>query len=373
MTHYEKIFSVNIRKYRKKFGLTQKMLAEATGYSEKTVSKWETEGCIPSVDSLFQIASVFNINLNTLFQDHETVYYLGIDGGGTKTAFALSDDTGKIIRQLQLGPCNPFDVGLETTKNVLKSGIHQICLEISPDQIFMFAGIAGVVSGNYREPIEEFLHEFHFAHAELGSDNENIIAAGLGEQDGITMILGTGICSYVVQSGQYHRISGWGYLFDEGGSGFNIGRDALSRYFSVCDGSGLPTSLTDRIEERAKCDPGVLLNQLYEGGKKVIASYADLVFEEAEKGDAVSCFILRRNMDEVARIIRAARAHFPEDNSALPVVLAGGLTKQPLLLTYLREALGDMTGIELKILSVSPVEGALQKAKYIGKRLRKYE
>ena len=42
MTVYEKVFSYNIRKYRKQYNLTQKMLAEATGYSEKTVSKWVT-------------------------------------------------------------------------------------------------------------------------------------------------------------------------------------------------------------------------------------------------------------------------------------------------------------------------------------------
>ena len=370
MTHYEKIFSTNIRKYRKKFGLTQKMLAETIGYSEKTVSKWETEGCLPSIDTLFQIASVFHIDLNTLFQDHETVYYLGIDGGGTKTAFALSDSTGRIIRQLRLGPCNPFDVGIESTKTVLKTGIYQICQDISPAQIFMFAGIAGAVSGNYGEDLREFIQEFHFAGAEIGSDNENIIAAGLGDQDGITMILGTGICCFVVQNGQYHKISGWGYLFDEGGSGFNIARDAFSQYFSCRDGSGHPTSLVTAIEERAECDPGTLMNSLYEGGKRVIASYADLVFKEAEKGDAVSCSIIKRNVAEVVRIIRSARAHFSQSNYVVPVILAGGLTEQPLLISYLKDALGDTPGIELNILSVSPVEGALKKAKYIQKEGR---
>ena len=231
----------------------------------------------------------------------------------------------------------------------------------------LFAGIAGSTTGTYYERLLAFIREFHFAAAELGSDNENIIAAGLGEQDGITMILGTGVCSFAVRNGQHHRIAGWGYLFDEGGSGFNIARDAFSRCFSACDGSGMPTSLTARVEERAGCDLRTLMNRLYEGGRKVIASYADLVFEEAEKGDGAACSILRRNMAEAARIIRAARAYFPQDAGSVPVVLAGGLTEQPLLLPCLREALGDTDGLDLKILSVSPVEGALQKAKYIWK------
>ena len=122
MTPYEKVFSTNIRKYRKQYGLTQKMLAEATGYSEKTVSKWETDGCIPQIESLIRIASVFRISLDTLFQGKETMYFMGIDGGGTKTAFALADHTGTVLRTLRLDPCNPFDVGLENTKSVLKTG-----------------------------------------------------------------------------------------------------------------------------------------------------------------------------------------------------------------------------------------------------------
>lgn len=303
MTPYEKVFSTNIRKYRKQLGLTQKMLAEATGYSEKTVSKWETDGCVPQIDSLIRIASVFHINLDTLFQGNETMYFLGIDGGGTKTAFALADPTGTILRSFRLEPCNPFDVGIENAKTVLKNGISQICDGIPLSSVVLFAGLAGGKAGNFADTFADFFNEFHFAASQIGSDNENIIAAGLHGRDGITMIMGTGVCSYVVKNNTYHRVAGWGYLFDEGGSAYNIGRDALSKYFSACDGSGEETSLSRRIEEMTGDNPSVLLNDLYEGGKKVIASYARLVFEEAEKGDTVSLAILHRNTDYLRQTV----------------------------------------------------------------------
>lgn len=113
-------------------------------------------------------------------------------------------------------------------------------------------------------------------------------------------------------------------------------------------------------------NPSVLLNDLYAGGKKVIASYARLVFEEAEKGDTVSLAILHRNMEEAARIIHAARTHFSEDAN-VPVILAGGLTERAPLLPMLKEALGDTGKFQIEILSVPPVEGALQKAKELWK------
>ena len=66
--NYEKSFSVNVRRLRKKLNITQKSLADAIGYSEKTVSKWETEGSIPSIDALFRIANIFRVGLEELFR-----------------------------------------------------------------------------------------------------------------------------------------------------------------------------------------------------------------------------------------------------------------------------------------------------------------
>lgn len=372
MTPYEKVFSTNVRKYRKQFGFTQRALAEVTGYSEKTVSKWETEGCIPPVESLIRISSVFHIDLNTLFLGDETMFYLGIDGGGTKTAFALADHTGKIQRSLRTAPCNPFDIGIEKAKEVLKDGVYRICEGIPLSSVSMFAGLAGGKAGNFTDTFDAFFGSFNFALSKTGSDNENIIAAGLDGRDGITVILGTGICSYVVQNGQYHRIAGWGYLFDEGGSAYNIGRDALSMYFSACDGSGEETALTLRIGEVTGNNPSSLLNTLYEGGKKEIASYAVLVFEEAEKGDEVATSILRRNMKEAARIIQAARSYFPHD-AQIPVILAGGLTEQRMLLPLLTEELDDVNnvqGIQIETLTVPSVEGAIKIAMDLWKEQR---
>jgi len=94
---YEKAFSINVRRLRKKLNITQKSLADNIGYSEKTVSKWETEGSVPSIEALFRVANIFRVSILELFRCDEAIYYLGIDGGGTKTEFALSDPNGKIV------------------------------------------------------------------------------------------------------------------------------------------------------------------------------------------------------------------------------------------------------------------------------------
>ena len=90
---------------------------------------------------------------NTFFReceklsDAEIKYFLGIDGGGTKTEFVLIDANNKQIASLVFGPTNPIDIGIENALGVLQQGINQICKGIRNKEISVFAGLSG---GNYR-------------------------------------------------------------------------------------------------------------------------------------------------------------------------------------------------------------------------------
>lgn len=367
--NYEKSFSVNVRRLRKKLNITQKSLADAIGYSEKTVSKWETEGSIPSIDALFRIANIFRVGLEELFRCDESVYYLGIDGGGTKTELALSDPEGKIVSRLFMDGCNPNTVGIERTKRIIEDGIIQACNNVPLSSVVVYAGIAGCASEIYADEIKTMLEKMSFAAFDVGSDNNNIVAAGLGEGEGITMILGTGICSYVVKKEETKRIAGWGYLFDNGGSAFHIGRDAINAYFSAYDGTGEETTLVQRIKQTFGYSNEELLKYLYSGGNKLVSSYAMYVFEEAEKGDKVSVSILKKHIAEIARLIRASLSHFSDYDKKIPVILGGGLTNQALLLPYLLDELvDDIKSCSIQVLDVPPVNGALELAKALWRK-----
>ena len=367
--NYEKAFSINIRRLRKKLGMTQKALADAIGYSEKTVSKWETEGSIPSIEALFKVANILRVSIVELFKCDEIIYYLGIDGGGTKTELVLSDSDDKTVSRLVLDGCNPNTVGIERTKQIIENGIREVCNDVPLSSVAVYAGIAGCASGNYADEIKAMLEKMSFAACEVGSDNNNIVAAGLGDNEGITMILGTGICAYVVKKNETKRIAGWGYLFDNGGSAFHIGRDAINAYFSAYDGTGDETSLVENIKQTFSGSNADFLKYLYDGGNKLVSSYAMCVFEEAEKGDFVSANILKKNMAEVAKIIRQSLSHFSARNEKIPVIIGGGLTNQKLLLPHLENALGeDLEKCDIQILSVPPVQGALELAKELWRK-----
>ena len=62
-------FGENLKKYRKKEGLTQRELAEKLGYTEKSVSKWESMQSIPDLDKILLLAQVFAVSTDYLLKE----------------------------------------------------------------------------------------------------------------------------------------------------------------------------------------------------------------------------------------------------------------------------------------------------------------
>lgn len=354
-------FSNNLYTHRKRLGITQRELGEMLNFSEKTVSKWEIGASIPSADVLLRMSEIFNISIDALLKSSCKRLYLGIDGGGTKTALELTDENGKILNFLETDGCNPFDVGIDSSKTVLKDAIHKICSKVTMSDVVCFAGIAGGTSGNNKSVYEEFFKEFNFAAAYNGSDNENVVSAGLGTGDGISVIMGTGICAYRVKNGVMNRISGWGYLIDDGGSAYNIGRDGLAAAYAQADNTGKPTLITDMILNEND-DLNAVLSDIYGLGKKKIASYAPLVFEAEKQGDKIAAGIIKRNMKVAAHIIETAAQPF--ENTPVRVVIAGGLIKQSGLIDRIKRELETPDKFDISCLNVPPVKGAVRLAKH---------
>ena len=362
MTEYDARFAENLRRLRRERGLTQRALAEALGYSEKTVSKWECASGLPDIDGLFAVTKYFNTTVESLFFDNRMRYYLGIDGGGTKTALLLTDGEGNVIRREYADACNPMDIGLERAKDILRRAIGDICHTVPMSSVTMFAGIAGAGSDAAKQEMHRFFASFGFGRFENDSDNRNILEAGLGERDGISVIVGTGICAFAKCEGKLNRIGGWGYFVDRGGSGFNLGRDALDAYFSAYDGTGEMTLLTELIEEKTNCLPETLVGRIYSGGKAYVASFAPLVTEAFLRGDAAADAILERNASCAARVILAAGKHFSEDQKPIPVVLCGGLSGDAAFVSRLTRMLAQDPRLHIEILSREPVWGAVMAA-----------
>ena len=352
-------FGENLKYYREKFGLTQKALAEKIGYSEKSVSKWESGNGYPSMEILTELASYFQISLDTLICAKPVHHYLlGVDGGGTSTVFRLTEEDGTIIRTVVKDCSNPVDIGIESAKELLESGIREICDGIPYSSVTMFAGISGGgMSGNYAQLLCEFFSTFCFRQFRNGSDVENVMAL-VPQDNGILVIMGTGFIAYCIRGQHRKRIAGWGQLFDRGGSGYTIGRDGIAAALRAIDGSGEETVLTELLTQRLGQTPEQHLTRFYEGGKKYIAGFADTVFVAAGQGDSVAQAILEDNMAFAARMIETGQAEFPQP---VPVYVSGGISKMhTVLFPLLQKHLPDE--IPLIRLPQEPIDGAVKNA-----------
>lgn len=64
------IVAENISHLRKSFGLTQTQFAEKINYSDNTVSRWEHGEITPNIETLEQIAVLFNVPLDYMIHEH---------------------------------------------------------------------------------------------------------------------------------------------------------------------------------------------------------------------------------------------------------------------------------------------------------------
>ena len=63
----EKVLASNLRKVREAKGLTLKDVVKATGYTEVSISRWETGTRIPKATVLYNLARFYGVSIDRLF------------------------------------------------------------------------------------------------------------------------------------------------------------------------------------------------------------------------------------------------------------------------------------------------------------------
>lgn len=364
MKQLSEIFGDNLRFFRKKAGMTQAEVGAKLGCTEKAVSKWESGGAIPRPEYLVALSNLFKISIDVMLENRRDVcYYVGIDGGGTKTLMALADNSGKVLRTICTTASNPMTVGIEKAVDTLTEAVRELCDGILLSQISLFAGIAGVTEKSFAQLIKKTFLDMRFARVLVGNDSENIVSAGLSGRNGMSLIMGTGSNLFTQKNGLLRQYGGCGYLFDNGGNGYSVARDAIHSVLYEENGIGEKTLLTEIFHAKYHCTAHEMLPAFYRKGNKFVASFSDFVYEGFQRGDETARTIFYRNMVEVAKLIDAGLKDFPDTNEVIPVVAVGGLTAYkdvlfPMILKEMRHA----DRIKLTAYPYEPVLGALRLA-----------
>lgn len=257
--------------------------------------------------------------------------WLGIDGGGTKTAFSIFDEDMEPLERFRLPGCHVAQAGAEGMRAVLREGIGRA------RATGLLGGSFGIGMGicGYGEDagttalIGEIAREAAGgAPLELVNDVEAAWAAALGMRDGIVLIAGTGSMAYGRRGELSARAGGWDYELGDEGSGGWLGRELLRAFTRQSDGRDEPGPLLAMVRRALGLgdDFDVIpyaREHIWDRGE--ISSLAPIVTRAAREGDASAAAILARAGREEADMVAAvARALFADAPGEVPVACVGG-------------------------------------------------
>ena len=346
-----------IKELRKSKGLTQTAFADEMSVTFQAVSNWERGIAPPDVENLIRIASFFGVLVDDLLRPVSDKVILGIDGGGTKTEFVVTDTCGNVKKKFIREGSNPNDKGLSTSSNIIIDGIRDAILEF-PSLTAVFCGIAGAAASDNRQKLAKRIREkYPSLTIELNTDSANLFA--MDDSADMVVISGTGSVVFVKNKNDFVAIGGWGYLLDSAGSAYDIGRDAL-RVALAEEDSGDPHSILSKLLKKSLSAERVhnAIGRIYEGGRAFIASLANVVFDAYKKGDANAIEIIDKNAARLGELLEMGKKRYGVSPRA---IAGGGIFEHHA--EIMRSGIAKYTDTEIIICRLPQVYGACRRAR----------
>jgi len=246
----------------------------------------------------------------------ERRYYLGVDGGGTKTEFVCIDEEGAILASHREPTTYHLQVGLDGAGKVIRRGIAAICEVLgiaTGDLTYTFFGLPAFGEDGVIDPQLEQLCGEALGHERYRCGNDMVCgwAGSLGCEDGINLVAGTGSIGYGERRGRSARVGGWGEVFSDEGSAYWIAIEGLRAFTRMSDGRTPRGPLYDAFREALSLQDDIEVCERVMGERGLtrdqIAALAPVVAQAAERGDEAACAIHVRAAGELAEMAQALR------------------------------------------------------------------
>ncbi|AIF44218.1 N-acetylglucosamine kinase [Virgibacillus sp. SK37] len=295
-------------------------------------------------------------------------YMIGIDGGGTKTEALLADRKGNVIARALAGPTNPNLITVEKLVDTFDVLFTSLQAQFSPSiqQITaLFAGISGAGNKQNQQLIKSVIQRFLpnvLIHVE--ADTVNALYSGTYGKPGIVLISGTGSIAFGINDKlERERVGGWGYLFGDEGSGFDIGRQGVIAALKAYDGRGHPTILLSELYSHfSVSNPQDLIRSIYQAPipKDTISPLSKIVFQAYRQNDSEAKRILMNVAEDMkAKMITLHKKLF-QKTEIVRVILCGGIFQNKDIMPILLEGkLRSYPYLQISIPSIPPVAGSL--------------
>ncbi|MDR1533344.1 MAG: hypothetical protein LBS62_14385 [Clostridiales bacterium] len=265
------------------------------------------------------------------------MFFLGVDAGGSKAAFALCDSSGTVKARYRCKSQGAFSLGMSGIEKLVAEGAEEVCKAagISVGDI-AWAGLGfpgyGEQENNESEIDAACARALPGVPVTCACDCWLGWAGSLAMGPGVNIVSGTGsICFGANARGQTARSGGWGEYCDEGSCSW-IGRRLIAEFTKQSDGRKPKTPLYSMFREALGITNDIYfiyrLNRDFAGKPDETARLQVLAEKAARAGDPVSRRIYGEAAEELCIAITAVADRLGLNNgSGFLVSYSGGLFK----------------------------------------------
>jgi glucosamine kinase len=323
-------------------------------------------------------------------------FYLGIDGGGSKTTCAVGDEKS-VLARATAGPSNIVRVGEARARESLHACVQSAC-EIAAVDLTQIActcvGAAGAARPEVASAVRQALAEILFSPIEVLGDMQIALEAAFAGAPGVIVIAGTGSIAYGRNAdGTEARAGGHGGATSDEGSGHWIGKQAVVALIASEKNSGgqkqghghaagglSETFITGLQRAWGVESIGDLIRKATSDGAADFSLLFPAVLSAAEAGDKSACEILAQAGLELGKlatevirplfgepeVLRSSGANAsPHGAQVVPLAMVGGVFRhapivREVFYNQIREC-DRRVAVSLEV--VDPIEGALRVAR----------
>lgn len=302
-------------------------------------------------------------------------YYIGVDGGGTKTAYALFDEDKKIVAMVK-GPGSNhenMEGSFDEAADIIWDGLKKLTKEAGislKDVSFTLMGLAGIDHPYQHDEMQKRLLDYGLENFEIYNDGFIVVKAGSTGPAAIGFNCGTGTCCNAIDSdGKMLQLAGLSEFSGDVGNGHWI---ASQTYRIVYDDVYLglrKTAVTkmvfDEYSLSSKEEFLALVSRFEEeDADSFIMRLIDFFFDAAKLGDKVVLDIIDEMAERGAALITAHLNTLNFTDDVVEVVLSGSIhTKLPseIYLKALMDKAVKASGRKLNFIKLTqpPVTGCV--------------
>jgi N-acetylmuramic acid 6-phosphate etherase len=200
-------------------------------------------------------------------------FFLGVEGGGTRTVALLANRRGRVLSRLESGPLNLKLL----SDNTILHRLRELKRGFASHPTSLALCLAGCRTAADHARARALVERvWPRVPAYVGNDLDSALAAAFGPHgSGIVIISGTGSCVYGRNGSQVARAGGWGHLLGDHGSGYWIALTGLRSAIRDYDRHGRVSPRLGRALRRLCLNsPDELVDWIQGANKDAVAALA---------------------------------------------------------------------------------------------------